>query len=640
MIKNDLPPLVIFHPSGRRGNVASGATIIEAAQQLGADIQNVCGSEGKCGKCKVRIIHSVSPGHNVPSSTEALAPATDSEKKWLSDQQLAAGWRLACQARILADVAVLVPDESRADRQVIAKDPGDRTIHLNPAIMQYTLKLTPTGPADAGADWERITAALESDFGLTGLSIEYPVLRQLPQTLRSDNWEVTVSVRHGRQVVRIVAGGGAKAFGLAVDVGTTSLAAYLCDMATGKVLATESMVNPQVVFGEDVISRISYAMGKADGTRTLQTAVVRGINDLIQALSDRTGVAARDIVDVTCVGNTCMHHLLLGCDPRHLARAPFVPVIHRSVDVRTRDMGITVSRGAHACLLPVIAGFVGADTTAVLIAEAPYDRDDITLIIDVGTNGELILGNRHRLICSSCATGPALEGATIRHGMRAARGAIDAIRIDPETLAVRFRTIGEDSRSGVVKAKGICGSGIIDGVAQMFSAGILKKNGQFNKDLDTDRLRIAPDGPEFVIARPDETATGREIVICLDDVRAIQMAKGAIYAAARLMMMELGVSRLDRIVLAGAFGSFIDIKSAAAIGLFPDCRPADIRAVGNAAGDGARMALLDLKKRLDADIQAAAIEYVELTDRPGFQKEYARAMYFPHMTDHFKHTEK
>ena len=312
-------------------------------------------------------------------------------------------------------------------------------------------------------------------FGLTGLSIAYPVLRQLPQTIRNSSGEVSVSIRHRHKVIRVSPGGDATSCGLALDIGTTSLAAYLCDLQTGEVLATQSMVNPQVVYGEDVISRISHAMAESDGTQALQAAVVDGINTLIDALCRRIGMARHDIVDVTCVGNTSMHHLLLGIDPRSLGRSPFVPAIRRSVSVPARDIGVRVCQGARMALLPIIAGFVGADTTAVLITEAPYNRDRITLIIDVGTNGELILGNRHRLICTSCATGPALEGATIRHGMRAAEGAIETVRIDPVTLEARFRTIGPDAADRAPKARGICGSGIIDAVAEMFRAGILKK---------------------------------------------------------------------------------------------------------------------------------------------------------------------
>jgi len=642
MEKEAPAPFVIFEPSGRRVHVSSGKSILEAAQELGADIQNVCGSQAQCGKCKVRIIEGVSGNQGNSSSTKKLSPVEDNEKNHLTDRQLAAGWRLACQARVFGDVVVMVPDESRADRQVISKNPGSRKIDLNPAIKQYFVSLPPADLNDPTADWERLSVAMEDKFGLTGLAVEYPVLMELPQAIHSKNWEVTVSVRHQRKLVSIRSGLGRKTLGLAVDIGTTSLAVYLCDLNTGKVLATGSMVNPQIVFGEDVISRISYSMTKSDGTAILNKVIVQGINDLIRDTTNRMDVEASDIIDVTCVGNTCMHHIFLGCDIRYLGRSPFTPVIHRSMDVRARDIGLKISPGAYIHLLPVIAGFVGADTVGVLIAEEPYNRDEITLIIDVGTNGELILGNRNRLICSSCATGPAFEGATIRHGMRAAQGAIEAIHVDPSTLEVELSIIGntaETTGQDKVKAKGICGSGIIDGVAEMFVAGILKKNGQFDKKLKTQRLRFDSEGPVFIIAWPHETTTGQEIVICLDDVRAVQMAKGAIYAAAKLMMDELGVRQLDKVILAGAFGSFINRKAAVAIGLFPDCELENVRAVGNAAGDGARMALLNMEKRKEADIEASKIEYVELTTRPDFQKEYARAMYFPHMTDQFYHNQ-
>jgi len=642
MEKKTSAPFVIFEPSGRRGHVSPGKSIIEAAQDLGADIQNVCGSQAQCGKCKVRIIEGVSGNQGNSLSTKNLSPVEESEKSYLSEEQLADGWRLACQARILGNVVVMVPDESRADRQVISKDPGNRKIELNPAIKQYSTSLVPADLDNPTADWERFSEAMEGSFGLTGLTVEHSVLMKLPQAVRSRNWEVTVSVRHQREVVGIDAGLEVKMLGLAVDIGTTSLAVYLCDLDTGEVLATGSMVNPQVAFGEDVMSRISYTMTNPQGTNVLNKAIVQGINDLIRDTTIHAAVEASNIVDVVCVGNTCMHHIFLGCDIKYLGRSPFTPVIHHSIDARASEVGLKVSSGAYVHLLPVISGFVGADTVGVLIAEKPYNRDEITLIIDVGTNGELILGNRNRLICSSCATGPAFEGATIRHGMRAVQGAIEAIHIDPSTFEVELSIIGntaKDTGQGQVKAKGICGSGIIDGVAELFDAGILKKNGQFNKDLKTRRLRFDFESPEFVIAWPHETATGQEIVICLDDVRAIQMAKGAIYAAAKLMMNELGVKQLDRVILAGAFGSFINRKSAAAIGFFPDCELENVQAVGNAAGDGARLALLNVNERREADIESAKVEYVELTTRLAFQKEYARAMYFPHMTDQFYHNQ-
>jgi len=631
MEREKLSPFLTFTPSGRRGCIAPGRTIMEAAQELGADIQNVCGGLGQCGKCKVRIIESVSANQEHLLSTEKLSPVEVSEKKIFTGQQLAAGWRLACQTRVFGDVVVMVPDESRAGRQVISKDPGNRKIDLNPVVRKYSLLLPPPDLGDPVADWERLSAAMEKKYGLTDLITDYSALLELPGAVRRREGKITVSLRQQREVIHVAAGSGGKAYGLAVDIGTTSLAVYLCDLDSGQVLAVGSMVNPQIIFGEDVMSRISYAMANPDGAALLNQTIIQGINDLIRDATMQLGVGVADIVDVVCVGNTCMHHLFLGCNPENLGRSPFSPVVCRFMDIRSRDIGLSTAPGAYVHLLPVIAGFVGADTVAVLIAEKPYKSDEITLIIDVGTNGELILGNRDRLICSSCATGPAFEGATIRHGMRAAEGAIESLHIDPATFEVDFDIIGEKG----MKAKGICGSGIINGVAEMLTAGILKNNGQFNKNLTSRRLRFDSEGPVFIIAWPHETATGQEIVICLDDVRAVQMAKGAIYSAAKLMMAELGVKHLDKVVLAGAFGSFINRKSAAAIGLFPDCKPDNVRVVGNAAGDGAIMALLDVEKRAEAAREAAKVEYLELTTRPDFQKEYAKAMYFPHMTDQF-----
>lgn len=631
MEREKLSPFLTFLPSGRRGYVVPGKTIMEAAQEIGADIQNVCGGIGQCGKCKIRIIEDLAANRKNPLTTKPVSPIEESEKKFFTRKQLAAGWRLACQAKISGDMVVLIPDESRAGFQVISKKPGNRKIDLNPVIRQYFLSLPPEAPDDPMSDWERLSVAMEAQYNLIDLAIEYSALLELPEVIHSHDGEMTVFLRQQRDVVHISAGRGRKALGLAIDMGTTSLAVYLCDIDSGQVLAVESMVNPQIIYGEDVMSRIAYAMANPEGTSVLNQAIVQGINDLISNATMRLNVDVADIVDVVCVGNTCMHHLFLGCNPKNLGRSPFTPVVRQSMNIRSHDIGLATSPGAYVHLLPVIAGFVGADTVAVLIAEQPYASDEMTLIIDVGTNGELILGNRDRLICSSCATGPAFEGATIRHGMRAAEGAIESLRIDPSTFEVDFNVIGEEG----VKAKGICGSGIIDGVAEMFAAGILKSNGQFNKDFQSRRLRFDSEGPLFIIAWPHETATGQEIVICLDDVRAIQMAKGAIYSAAKLMMAELDVKHLDKVILAGAFGSFINRKSAALIGLFPQCKSDKVKAVGNAAGDGALMALLNAKKRDEADRDAAKVEYVELTNRPGFQKEYAKAMYFPHMTDQF-----
>jgi uncharacterized 2Fe-2S/4Fe-4S cluster protein (DUF4445 family) len=529
-------------------------------------------------------------------------------------------------------VAVFVPDESRADRQIIAKEPGKRTIDLKPAVNKYCLELIPADLDDLTAAWERLKAALREKFGLINLKTDYKVLCNLHNAIKRGDWKVTATVWMDREVVDITPGFTARHCGLAVDVGTTTVAAYLCDMNTGEVIATESMVNPQVVYGEDVMSRITYTMVHPGGLKTVNKAIIQGINHMIRDICHQAGISEQEIVDMAWVGNTCMHHLFLNVDPEQLGQSPFVPVVHHSFDVKARDLGLGVSAGAYVHLLPIIAGFVGADTVGVLIAEEPQYLEETVLIIDVGTNGELVLGNREKLICSSCATGPAFEGATIKHGMRAAPGAIEIVRIDPVSKDVKFKVIGKtgwNTGQKGIRAKGICGSGIIDAVAEMFSAGILEKSGRLVSGLDTPRLHLTDDGPVFVIAWPHETASHQEIVICQRDVRAVQLAKGAIYAAAKLMMQQLNVTKLDKVILAGAFGSFIDKRSAATIGMFPDCDLENVQAVGNAAGDGARIALLNIDKREEANRMAREVAYLELTTSPDFQNEFVNAMHFP-----------
>jgi uncharacterized 2Fe-2S/4Fe-4S cluster protein (DUF4445 family) len=446
----------------------------------------------------------------------------------------------------------------------------------------------------------------------------------------------------GKEIIKVEPGLTEKGYGLAVDVGTTTVACYLCDLTNGKVLATDSMMNPQVAFGEDVMSRITYSMTHKEGLGQMHQAIVKGLNEIAGRAAAQAGIKRSDIVDMTIVGNTCMHHIFLNIDPLYIGKAPFPPSIHHSLDVKARDFGVKISPGAYVHVLPIESGFVGADNVGVLIAEAPYKQNSIELVIDIGTNGELILGNKQKLISASCATGPAFEGAEIKHGMRAAPGAIEKIRIDSETKEVQFKVIGkEDWNTDLedVGAKGICGSGIFDAIAQLYKAGIVNRTGRFNADLQSPRFRQTDDGPEFVIAWAKETSIGQDIVVTLDDLRAIQLAKGAMYAGAKIMMRHLNVESVDKVILAGAFGSYIDKESAAVIGLFPDCDLKNVYAVGNAAGDGARMALLNVGKRKEADKMAREVEYIELTVEADFDKVFAQAMWMPHMKDKFPHLE-
>ncbi len=649
--------MVIFQPSGRRGFVKKGKTIKEASIQLGVDIEGVCGEKGLCGKCKVKVEQGFFENYGIQSSRNHLSPINETEKKFFNNEQERDGYRLACLAKIFGDLVVFVPEESRMGRQVIRKEARDIRIELKPAVKKFYVEINKATLEDNLGDWERLQEVLERVHGLKNLSIDYQVLIKLQEVIREGDWKVTVSIWHEREVIEVEPGFIDRAYGLAVDVGTTTVAGYLCDLNDGRLIATASMMNPQVIYGEDVMSRITYAMSHEEGLEQLNKAILNGLNWIAKETSRIAGIKPKDIIDMTIVGNTCMHHLLLNIDPRNIGRAPFVPAINHSLDIKARDFGfkpslkegegkpahdtgIRIASGAYVHVLPIEAGFVGADNVGVLIAEEPYKQDDVELIIDIGTNGELVLGNRHRLISSSCATGPAFEGAEIRYGMRAASGAIEKIIIDPKTKEVRFKVIDKDdwnTEMNEVRAKGICGSGIIDGISQMFLAGIIDRTGRFKKGLNTPRYRENNGEPEFVIAWAEETSIGQDIVISQSDVRAIQLAKGAMYAGAKIMMRHFGVERVDKVILAGAFGNYIDKVSSAILGLFPDCDIENVHSVGNAAGDGARLALLNVDKRMEADWIARKVDYIELTLEPQFDKTFAEAMWIPHMKDRFPH---
>jgi uncharacterized 2Fe-2S/4Fe-4S cluster protein (DUF4445 family) len=632
--------MVIFQPSGRRGYVEKGRTLKEASVALGVDIEGICSEKAICGKCKVRVEEGIFEKYGIESSRDHLSPMGPSERKFISLQQEQAGYRLACQAHVLDNIVIFVPEESRMGKQVVRKAASEIRIDLKPAVKKHYVELTPATLEDPRGDWERLEAGLENGYGLKGLTIDYQVLRTLQEMVRLGEWKVTVSVWKAGEVIKVEPGETKKGYGLAVDIGTTTVAGYLCDLTDGSLVATASMMNPQVVYGEDVMSRISYTITHPEGLEQMNRAILDGLNGTIEEAAALAGIMRTDIVDMTIVANTCMHHLFLNIDPRNIGRSPFPPALHHSIDVKARDVGIKIAPGAYIHVLPIEAGFVGADNVGVLIAETPYSQESIELIIDIGTNGELVLGNRQKLISSSCATGPAFEGAEIRYGMRAAPGAIEKIVIDRDTKEVRFKIINQEDWNTELKevgAKGICGSGIIDVVPQLFLAGIIDRTGRFNKELKSPRYREANDQPEFVIAWAHETSIGQDIVICQDDVRAIQLAKGAMYAGAKIMMGALGVEKIDKVILAGAFGSYIDKVSAALLGLFPDCELDNIYSVGNAAGDGARMALLNTDKRQEADEIARQVQYLELTLEPSFNKAFAQAMWIPNMKDKFPH---
>ena len=674
---DDNKAMVIFQPSGRRGPVEKGITVIDASRKLGVDIEALCGEKKVCGKCRVRIEEGFFEKFGVDSRKTHVSPWQEEEEKFINAEGREAGYRLGCVAKVEGDILVFVPEESRAGKQVVSKAARDIHIEHNPAVKTYYVEVDKPTFEEPTGDFERICRELESQYGLKDLKIDIFTLRQLPTVLREGDWKVTVSVWMDQEVIRVRPGKTEVSYGLAIDVGTTTVAGYFCNLSTMEVIDTVSLMNPQCKYGEDVMSRITYHMMNPDGLEKMSNDIIEGLNWLIDQAIEGTHPAMKkvkkkkgeegpeewvevpeegktylclsreDLEDITLGGNTAMHHILLKLNPEHVGLAPFPPVIHHSLDIKARDLGIKINPSAYVFVLPNEAGFVGADNVGVLIAEEPYKKEEVQLIIDIGTNGELVLGNKDKLISSSCATGPALEGAQLAFGMRAAPGAIERIKIDPETHDVDYKVIGRDawrkySEPKDMKAKGICGSGILDLLAELYRAGIVTKSGAFNKKgQKSDRFRKNPDTkqPEFVFAWAEESSIDKDIVVTQKDVRQIQLAKGALYAGCKLMLRRMGMEKVDKVKIAGAFGAHVDREKALIMGLFPDCEIEKIMSVGNAAGDGCRAALLNREKRVEANWVSRNVEYIELTVEKDFQKEFMEAMQLPHMTDKFPHLE-
>jgi len=603
---------VKFLPEGKRISVPAGSTVLSAALKAGVDIANICGGKGFCGKCVVEVLEG------------KVLPPTDQERKRVGEDKIRRGYRLACQLIVQGDLTVQVPDQSRVGRQrlvIMGKEPS---VALNPNVKKIYAEIVPPSLQDPEGDDVRVAKVL-ARMGFDPVLIDYEIVRRMPKILRDGGWKVTFTILNNREVVNVQPGDRTKElYGVAVDIGTTKLAVFIVDLLDGGIIFADGIMNPQIRYGEDVISRIGYASQSDENLKEVQRAIIDGINSLIERGLKETGVEEEDLYELVAVGNTAMHHLFLGLNVRSLGFSPYPPVLGRAYNVRARDLGIRINPGGNVHMLPNVAGFVGADAIADILASRIHEKERLTLLMDVGTNTEVVLGYKEGLWSCSTASGPAFEGAHIKCGMRAASGAIEKVKIR-EDFEVEYSTIDGE------KARGICGSGIIDAVAEMLRAGVIDMSGKIVLQAHR-RVREGAYGKEFVIVFKEETASGRDdIVITQEDIREIQKAKAAMYAGYMTLIRKSGFRKedLSEIVVAGAFGNYIDPQNARTIGMIPELPISKVSFMGNTAGSGARMCLKSMESRREAETIAKEIKYVELAAEPIFEEEYVNAMYMP-----------
>ncbi len=644
-------PLVVFTPSGKRGHFTVGTPILTAARQLGVDLDSVCGGRGICSKCQITPSYGEFSKHGVTVDRDALSEWNKVEQRYKDKRGLIDGRRLGCQATVQGDVVIDVPPESQVHKQVVRKRAEARDIVLDPSTKLFYVEVAEPDMHDPSGDLERLRDALRDQWEVDNVAADLGILQKMQPILRKGAWKVTVAVHLGDQensprIMHIWPGYyDGTVYGLAVDLGSTTIAAHLCDLQTGEVLASSGVMNPQIRFGEDLMSRVSYSMMNAGGSDEMTNAVREGMRGLFTQIATEAGIDKELIVDAVFVCNPVMHHLLLGIDPFELGQAPFALATNNAMRLRADDLDLNIHPSARVYLLPCIAGHVGADAAAVALSEAPDKSDDLVLVVDVGTNAEILLGNRDKVLACSSPTGPAFEGAQISSGQRAAPGAIERVEIDPETKDPRFKVIGcelwsddpefwkEIGPSGIT---GICGSGIIEMVAEMRMQGIVDAPGLIGAPEQTGSARCFQDGRTYSYLVYDGTADGGpRITITNRDIREIQMAKAALYSGARLLMDKFGVDSVDRVVLAGAFGAHISSKHAMVLGMIPDAPLEKVSSAGNAAGTGARIALLNTSARAEIEETVRAIHKIETAIEPRFQEHFVNASAIPNAVEPF-----
>lgn len=643
--------LVLFTPSGRRGHFETGTPILTAARQLGVDLDSVCGGRGICSKCQITPGYGEFPKHGIIVKEGALSDWNAVEQRYQDKRGLIEGRRLGCQATVQNDIVIDVPPESQIHKQVVRKRAEVLDITLNPSVRLFYVEVEEPDMHKPSGDLERLIAALESQWPLKKLQADLSILPKMQSILRKGDWKVTCAVHHSDehgipQIIHLWPGFyEGSIYGMAVDLGSTTIAAHLCDLQTGNVIASSGLMNPQIRFGEDLMSRVSYAMMNTNGDQEMTRAVREGMDELFTKIAFDAEVDKELIMDAVFVCNPVMHHLFLGIDPFELGQAPFALATSNSISLHARQLGINIHKSARAYFLPCIAGHVGADAAAVALSEAPNKSDDLVLVVDVGTNAEILLGNKEKVLACSSPTGPAFEGAQISSGQRAAPGAIEKVEIDPSTKEPRFRVIGcdlwsdekgfweETNDTGIT---GICGSGIIEAIAEMRMAGILDPSGLIGSATQTGTARCVLDGRTNSYVMHDASETGGpKITVTNPDIRAIQMAKAALYSGARLLMDKFGVDTVDRVVLAGAFGAHISPKHAMVLGMIPDVPFEKVTSAGNAAGSGARIALIDKSQRAEIEETVRRIEKIETAIEPKFQEHFVNASAIPNSGDPF-----
>ncbi len=605
---------VVFQPDGKKTKISLRTIVLEAAKEANVAIRSECGGKGSCGKCKIIVRNS-----------ETVSEITKAERDLLSNQEIKFGYRLACQTKILKNTWIALPQESRLTAHRIQTEGFEKEVRLEPSTRKICVKLRKPTLSDVRPDLERLLVTLEKFMSNPKrLQVGLSALKTLPAVLRNSNWHVTVTIWNNDRIVAVEPNDTrSKCYGLAVDVGTSKIVGHLVDMVTGATLGIEALENPQIMHGEDVISRVAYAKRGKTNLNELQKLVVKGINEVLQKVCALARVNPQNVYEAILVGNTAMHHLLLGINPQHLAFSPFAPAVKRQLNIAAKELRIETNPNGTVTFLPIIAGFVGADAVADLIATDICENNKLSMLIDIGTNTEIFLGNKDDVLCCSCASGPAFEGAHIRHGMKATTGAIEKVRIKPANYEVEYETIDN------AKPAGMCGSAMIDIVAELLKHNLVDKRGRFLPEPKTERLRKSRKEAEFIIVPKTQTATGREVTISQKDINEMQLAKAAIYTGCKILLKEknLTENKLERILIAGAFGNYLNVENAKNIRMIPDIPTKRIHFIGNAAITGAKMALRSRKILKRATEIAEKTRYLELANHREFNKHFMEALF-------------